>query len=1727
MIHSSPGSPAGFRESAFAVVVILTLSNSHAGVATDGTVGPAGPLAGPDFAITADLGQQQGGNLFHSFSEFNVASTESATFSGHASVQNILSRVTSGTPSQIDGLLRSTITGANLFLINPSGVVFGPDAVLDITGSFAVTTADILHLADGGRYDAAVPANSVLTTAAPTAFGFLSDNPAHVAIDGATLAVAEGQVLSIVAGETTIGSGLVAPAGRVNLVAVDSPGQVDLDAADPDSALDLQGFGALADTHITDGQINTDGDRGGRIVIRSGLLHLEDTQVTARTLGDGAPGRGIDIDVTGQVSLVRSIIDTRTEGAANAGNAHITAATLTLDARNATGEVGVFTDSIGAPVAPGADIILNLDIAHAFVSDTIAVLESPTGTQVFLFGGIGGGGQNFINTTLDDDAATPITSGSAPFTGTFRPQQALANFAGEAADGVWVLELDDSFPPFDDGQLLAWSLSVNGVDFDSVDVGHVFNGSAIVRSMLTVNTGGQNIQGTAGFTPGQAGSIDIHTDTLHALGNPTLSATAQLAGAAGAINVNAPTTTADGFTAQFIPDAFGSGAFEFILIGSVITDGTLGPAVDLTGMDVMITSDLGQTVGNNLFHSFSEFSLAAGQAATFLGPDTIHTILARVTGPNPSTLNGTLRSDIPGAHLFLINPNGVLATSLGSVDLTGSLGLTTANSVLLGSDGLFTASTNPADSMLSGSLPSAFDFQSPAPAGIQIDQTGLGVGDGLTISIIGGDLRLTSGGLGASGGRVNLISLASAGTVQIEPGNIDTAVQISPGATMGDINITEGSELFVTGDGGGQASLWAHNLTLADSFITAPTTGADPGRGIDVHATGQVTLLSSEFNTKSEATGDAGAIRVDAGGGVLLDSEGIDSAAGFFASTRSLDPNGGRAGDIDVTADSLTLLAGSKLSVSTFGTGNGGNLQVVANNVTVDHRGGPGNTVIAANSNPTATGNGGRIDVVVHDSLSILDGGEIGAVANNTGAGGDITINAGDILLDGMGFNGFTGVSAGAKASGDAGSVGVVADSLRVLNASSFSLSSTGSGDAGDLDVDAGSIFVDAQGSPIFTGFITQTQESGAAGNLVFRADTMEIRSGGVISVRTIGTGNAGTIDIDTGALVMDGADAAVLNRSTGLFAETRGSGMSGQIRVQADSVEIAQGAQMSSGTFGSGAGGDIDLTAQTILIGPTGMSTIQTGIIAQTTTEATGPSGNLRIQATDRLEINGGEISASSLGTSQGGTIEIAAGDLVIRDEGGIFAVARDDGDGGSIHVTADTVTLDGPDVEISARAFAREIADMAVTIDISHFFDADLAVGIQSPLGTQVILFNGIGGSGDNFTNTIIDDRATQVFSDSAPPYTGRFRPAGTAGGLSNYIGQPANGTWRLLIVDTFPSLDDGVLNAWSLTLGSEVFESTDVGQIIDGSEVIRSQLFVDLGDGALVQPDPLGVPQGGNGGDVVVNASQSVWLTNGASISAGTFGPGDGGNVSVITPQVVLDTGGLIETVSTGAGNAGDLMIQASRSVSLGQDSAISTAATLANGGNVQVTGGNRVTLDRAEISAQAGLDGGEVEIRAKDRVTLKDGRVTAEAGTNGGNITIDPVLVDLQGTSQITANAILGDGGNIQIFTDLLRLSEQSSITASSQFGVAGIVDVQSNLDVVNSLAELSTSLAATRIDLDQRCAVRVEDTGTSSFTLTGTGGTPPEPGGWLPTAGQGPHSAEQPHNDSRPELPGHD
>lgn len=282
-------------------------SQASAGVTTDGTVGAAQVLAGPNYAITQALGQTVGSNLFHSFGTFSLVSGENATFSG-AGISNIIARVTGGASSSIDGGIGSSIAGANLYLINPKGISFGPNASLNVSGSFHASTADYLLFANG-RFDAFNPAatNITLATAAPTAFGFVSATPSSIATTGTTQLSNKqaGAAVSFIGGNVSLGRGIATKGGRIDIVSVASPGEVAFSSSGV-TATGINGYGTI---NMTGSTTASTGSLSGPIYILGGNLVMSSATIASGSSGS-SQGGDIRLDLTGTLTATNSSINT-------------------------------------------------------------------------------------------------------------------------------------------------------------------------------------------------------------------------------------------------------------------------------------------------------------------------------------------------------------------------------------------------------------------------------------------------------------------------------------------------------------------------------------------------------------------------------------------------------------------------------------------------------------------------------------------------------------------------------------------------------------------------------------------------------------------------------------------------------------------------------------------------------------------------------------------------------------------------------------------------------------------------------------------------------------------------------------------------------------------------------------------------------------------------------------------------------------------------------------------------------------------------------------------------------------------------------------------------------------------------------------------------------------------------------------------------------------------------
>ncbi len=297
-------------------LVLGAIGQAFAQVVVDNSFSTGGALAGPDFLIPNSIGKMIGGNLFHSFTEFNVQTGGSATFTGPDTINNILGRVTGASTSEIDGLIKSDIAGSNLYLLNPNGFLFGENARVDVDGAFTVSSRDRINLGNDGVFLATNPDQSVFTASPPQAFGFLGGNPAGKITFNGTRLVTVGQV-NVAGGEVLL--------DKARLTSV---------TADGNSGSIIMEADAVT---IREGQLrseSTGGDSGKVIISSKGPVLIENPSATPDT-GEGLD-RGEFIDnirnrdvafgeETGLLSLAT--------GAGNTGG--ITVAAPTIDLKSA------------------------------------------------------------------------------------------------------------------------------------------------------------------------------------------------------------------------------------------------------------------------------------------------------------------------------------------------------------------------------------------------------------------------------------------------------------------------------------------------------------------------------------------------------------------------------------------------------------------------------------------------------------------------------------------------------------------------------------------------------------------------------------------------------------------------------------------------------------------------------------------------------------------------------------------------------------------------------------------------------------------------------------------------------------------------------------------------------------------------------------------------------------------------------------------------------------------------------------------------------------------------------------------------------------------------------------------------------------------------------------------------------------------------------------------------
>ncbi len=467
----------------------------------------------------------------------------------------------------------------------------------------------------------------------------------------------------------------------------------------------------------------------------------------------------------------------------------------------------------------------------------------------------------------------------------------------------------------------------------------------------------------------------------------------------------------------------------------ITSDSSLGTMVNHHGSVHTITGGTRPGSGPNLLHSFGHFSVGAGDTARFASDVGIVNIIGRVTGGAPSMIDGTLQAE---ANLFLLNRQGIMFGENARLDINGSFHASTAD-VLRFADGAAFSTHMGEASTLTVATPSAFGFVHANPAGIAIEGSELDVPEGETLSIVGGNLTIAGDGdptsgaanLSAPGGRIHLASVAAAGDIELDPTGWGAELDAGSLEQLGDIGISAGALIDVSGEGGGTVVIQGRRLTVeGDGRIQARVEGAGDSGGVRIEVKQLELSEGSQINTGTAngSSGRGGEISIIATDRITITSQDHDRGpTGLFTSTAG----SGDAGAITVETGQLTLINGGRLDARAIAGGSGGIITITATNrvtlIGADRDGRQNRSRISSSTARRSSGHAGRViveapDVVLGEQarievtssgegdaghiavkverLTLTDGARIdaGAFSSSPGKGGTITVHATDAV---------------------------------------------------------------------------------------------------------------------------------------------------------------------------------------------------------------------------------------------------------------------------------------------------------------------------------------------------------------------------------------------------------------------------------------------------------------------------------------------------------------------------------------------------------------------------------------------------------------------------------------------------------------------------------------------------------------------------------------------------------
>lgn len=1313
-----------------------------------GSLGTTITQGGNLYNITGGTRPENGVNLFHSFGNFSVGAADTANFlntpvNGTLPLtSNILGRVTGGNISNIFGTIQTTGFGnANLFLMNPAGFLFGPNATVNVGGMVAFTSADYLRLGELGGSDAGIfhadPTQASVLTSVPVAsFGFLGSNPGLITVQGSQFTVTEGTGLSLVGGNITIQSGtledgtaqparLSAPGGQIHLASVASPGEVLYPSLQAGTNVNGQSFTNMGTISISQNSLlDVSSDAAGTVRIRGGEFVMDQATISADTINAKGAPIAIDIDVTGNVSI--STVDVpaltaRTTGTGNAGEVRISSGSMDM-----TGTaIDSFLFSVIDTHTSGSGKAGNVNIDTGDLNFTaIQFAGLPFFIDSGTIGSNGGlGGDISIRAHNFTAADTGINSGNSLALQVGEESTGSAGNISISADSLQFTNVGivaDAFSLFSDniGQSGNISINVPNIDlafsFVTTLGGERGGGLNINTDRFVANS--SQLAAQTFLLPG--GGITLTGRVIELTNGSSLVSSTGGDGNAGPISITAtdhlsllranPTDSQSGI----FSNSFGS-------VGSLGNSGDITittPSLEMTGGARINTSTATSGRGGNVTITADSISMS-GEAGDF-SPEPLFALgVTQPSGIFTLSVGGQCSGPCGNAGNISIN---TVSLSMG----TGSQINSGTSSSGQGGNITITASDTIA---MSGTLSTG------QAGGIQSRTIGTDPDAGA-----GGNIVLTAG---QSVTISNGASVSASSTGPGNAGNITIQGPASPAESMLIDGLDSGLFTDTQGTGaGGNIFVDADSVTLQNGgTLSAATSGTAPtatGGTITVHAS-QVQLNNqATITVTSSGAGNAGTITMTAEENIVLLGH---------SSIRSDSEGGeGNGGLVSLTAPSIEMHGNSNIGANTTGLGNAGNIELQGNQVNLTEsfvrartqaEGRGGNITIRG-----LTGEGSRATDISLSDNSQLVSETLGDGENIQGAAGNILVETARLNLSGGSL--FNTASRGST--GAAGNITVNAtDSLTISGQDTQLVSDSidfSFGDAGHISISAPSVVIENSGR-----ISTSTSLVGNAGTITVNTNNLQLLSGGhITSSSVIGnpdfpefapTGNAGAVTIQ--GLASPAESVLIDGTGSGIFTETQGSGAGGNIFVNANSVTLQNGGTLSAKTSGpadTSAGGTIEVTAIDTMAMTSGasMSASSSGL---------GAAGNIDITATNGFTLQNSAITTQAGQGAGGGDIKVTTSpEATVLLENSLISASVADGPGGGGNISIDPQYVILQNSQILAQAAQGQGG--AITITTNLF------------LPDAISIVNADSGSGLNGTVTIQSPNA---------PASGKIQPLG----------------------------------------------------------------------------------------------------------------------------------------------------------------------------------------------------------------------------------------------------------------------------------------------------------------------------------------------------------------------------